>query len=236
MLDRLRDVETVIRIDHQLDLGADRLPHGRHAVQILAHRAEPDLHLDRLEALLHVSGRLLDRLFVQPVHVLEVEAGGVRRDRVAEGAPDQFVQGLLARLSDDVPQGDVDPADARDGHAGEAVILHLVVQSLPDDLDVEGVLADDRRSQERVHDALGHRRGPIAIPPAGDALVGPHLDNQRGLGLVIPAAGGGEGFVHVHLKLVGNHVDYFHETSLPVLARRQSTRSIFTLISVLLNF
>ena len=107
---------------------------------------------------------------------------GVERDLVAHRAAQQLVDRLAERLAADVPQRDVDGAHAFHGGAAAAHVGEAAEQLVPEPLDVRRILAgDDRadllqhRAQRAVRD-LG-RRGDLA--PAGDALVGGHLDEQE---------------------------------------------------------
>ncbi len=146
------------------------------------------------------------RLRVELFEILEVETRRVRTHLVAEGAADQLVHGLVERLADDVPERDVHAADGRDRHAREAVVLDLVVEQLPDGLDIERVEADQRGLVERLDHAARDGGGPVAIAPSDDAGIGHDLDHAGALRLVVLAARGGEGLVDLYHELVRNDI------------------------------
>ena len=137
--DRLRHRQAVVGVDHQPDVGADRLAHRGDAADVeLRIEPRPIFILIAVKPSVDVALRLLDGLLDQPVHVDEVEAGRVARDLGAEGAADQLVDRLVAGLADDVPQRDVDAADAPTiAMPLRAVVLDAVVEVFPDHLDVE---------------------------------------------------------------------------------------------------
>ena len=161
--DRRRHGKTMIGVDHQLDVGPDSVAHRLNALEVTLDRAEPDLHLDRLETFLDVASGFLDGFVDQPVHVGEIQAGGVAIDLGAEGAADQLVDRLVAGLADDVPQRDVDTADRGDRHALGAVILDPVVEIFPDHLDVERIAPDHAGCELAVDEGFRHGRGPVAF-------------------------------------------------------------------------
>src|ERR1700731_187197 len=125
--DRGGNAETMVGIDHQLDVASDRLAHRAHAVVIALDRSKTDLHLDCLEACLHIAFSLFDGLIDKPVHVGKIEPGRIGVDLGTKRAADQFMNRLAAQLTDQVPQRDIDAADRPDRHSLRPVILDPVV-------------------------------------------------------------------------------------------------------------
>src|SRR3954447_10362308 len=191
--DRGRYAEAMIGVDHQLDVGANGISHRLDALKIAIDRAEPDLHLDRLEALGDISGGFLDRFVDQPLHVGEIKSGGIAIHLAAERAANQLVDRLVARLADDVPERDVDAADCGDRHTLRPVILDSVIEVLPDHLDIEGIAADHARRQLAVDEGFGDRGGAVAFAPADNPVICLDFDETSAAGFVQPAARGGEG-------------------------------------------
>src|SRR5262245_16771747 len=207
-----RHAEAVIGIDHELDVVADCLAHREHALVVAPDGAEADLHLDRLEAVLHVALGFLDGLRHQAVHVGEIEAGRVGMDLGAEGATDQLVDRLAARLADDVPQRDVDAADGRNRHAFRAVVLDPVVEVFPDHFRVERIAAEHARRELRIDEGLRDRGGTVALAPAGDAVGGFDLDQAGAARTVEPPARRGERPLHRgRHHVTGDAFDRAHE-------------------------
>src|SRR5690606_5172914 len=179
--------EAMVRVDHQADIIADCLAYRLYPCNVQLGRAQSYLHLDCGEAFFNVTLRLVDGFFDQPIHIDEVQAGRVGLHLVPECAAYQLVHGLTARLADDVPQGDVDAADGRDGHPAGTVILDPVVQVFPDHFDVEGIPADDARSELRINESARYVRWTVAFTPSHHAVLRLDLDDAGPTGLVEPA-------------------------------------------------
>ena len=209
-LDGVGHREAVVGVDRELDVGPDRLAHGADALGIELQVTQADLHLDGAKAVVLELQRLLHGLLDQPIHVDEVEAGGVGNDLAAIGAADQLVHRFADGAAHDVPQRDVDAGDGRDRHAGRAVVLDAIVEVLPDRLDVERVAADHARLVLGLDEGLGHRRRPVALAPAGDALVGRDLDHAGRARAVDPAARRDERLVDLALQDVAGDVGNLH--------------------------
>ena len=158
---------------------------------------------------------LLHGFLDQPIHVDEIEAGGVGLHLPTVGAADQLVDRPAGGPAHDVPQRDVDARERRDGEALRAVVLDAVVEVLPHHLHVEGVAAEDARGVLRLDQRLVHRGRAIALAPAGDAHIRRHLDDARAAGGVEPAAGRGEGPLHLGLQQVAGDARHLHGVPSP---------------------
>ena len=176
----LGDVHRAVRVDHQLDAGADRGAGGAGAgeacVDATVHRA--DAHLDRAEA----GGGIAAELGRQPGDVGPA-AAGVGADRVAARAAEQVEHRTTARLGGEVPKGQIDAGQRRGVRAAATEHRHraaaargewgagAVVHARPGRADPARVLAHQQRAQFVFDD--GHQRAAVA----GAA--------DRGLGLAV---------------------------------------------------
>ena len=186
---RMIEIEIAVRVDEQLDVGADSLAHRAHARRILLddvmqralvappQRLVADRHLQPREALrdpmLGGGGKL---------RAVEESKAERRIDRHALArAAEQAPHRLAERLALDVPQRKVDRRDRMRRIAGLAAWHRLPVELFPDRLVRHRVVADDRRTRDAVHDLcdhvfLGDRRE--AMPD--DAARGLDLDVHAG--------------------------------------------------------
>ncbi len=172
-----------ITLEHQVVFITDDFTHRFHGLEVFRHagltvrRAVAEAHLEGLETLvLEFLGFLLHRLEVGAVE-LAVVAGNLLLGAAAQ----QLEHGLVDRLAQDVPDGQVHRRDGGHGHALAAPGVGGAVHALPQVFVVPGVLADDQGRQVLVDDGLGDlgRQGHIA--QADDAVVGLHFHHGPGM-------------------------------------------------------
>ena len=154
-------VPSLVGVQHDRDVGPDRLADDADALGVGLGRQPADLHLHRAIAVLQVQGRLAPQI-VRALAVAIVEARHVGGHPVAERAAQERVDGAADRLALEVPERDVDGA-----HRGHERALLLPGQGrdaahrrvgereeiLPDALGVERIVADDQRG-DRVENLL----------------------------------------------------------------------------------
>ena len=146
--ERVPDIEALVCVRHQPDVGADRLANRLGALHILlpARLAEPHLH--GAEALFEKAFRLGDQLVLR---AREPEAAAViGRNGVAAGA-EQTVDRLAERLAACIPERHVERRDREQRHALVADEVHLGPELVPDALDPVRVLADERAAEHGDH-------------------------------------------------------------------------------------
>jgi hypothetical protein len=120
------------------------------------------------------------------------EVGRVGAQLRVKGAAQQLVDRQPQRLAHDVPQRHVDAADRLLRRTAAAKEDRALVHALPENGDVEGVLAEDALAQPagdgmaegRFDDRLGHHGRGIDLAHAGDAGVGVDAHDERVLGAV----------------------------------------------------
>src|SRR5690606_4279546 len=144
-------VELLVDVDHHANARPERLLHGFHAAAVHGGIRVVDLHLVVAAAHGRVALGLGNEILLR---VLAPAAAAVAGDAIAYGTPES-VEGKARRLAREVPQRDV---DRRDRHAGEPHAAHAPVAAvhlLPQALDRERVLADEKRReallQVRMH-------------------------------------------------------------------------------------
>ena len=146
--ERMPDIEPLVRIRHQPDIGADGVADRLGALDILlpARLAEPHLH--GAEALLEEGLRLGDELVPR---AREPEpAAVIGRHGVAAGA-EQAVDWLAERLAARIPERHVERREREQRHALVADEVHLGPEPVPDAFDPVRVLADERLSKHGGH-------------------------------------------------------------------------------------
>ena len=134
-------------------------------------------------ALLHqLHGDLARHLRVGLEAALRDGHVGVGAQPVVVSAAQEIVDGLVGRLADDVPAGDLDGAQGGRGvEAGVAEVVARAVHALPDLLDAERVLPDDELAAHllqqgylRLHLLHGEVPAGAGEGVAGDALAQAH--------------------------------------------------------------
>ena len=199
----------MVGVDHQGDAGADRVTHrARHRGVLLD--AEADLQLHRLEALGDVAGGLLGEVSQRIAGFAPVEPGRVGLYLVAHRPAEQAVHRHAEMLSLDVPQRDVDAAQALDDHALLPVIAQPRVDLAPEIFGAQRIGAD-QPGRDAVDHRGGHARGAVAFAPAGEARVGRDLDHHRGA-RVVPGARIGEGLRQRGVQHMGADFGDLHGT------------------------
>ena len=133
-----------------------------------------EAHLHRAIALVLVLLRLRREL----VERLAVEAARVDRNRPLRAAAEQLEHRLLRRLAEDVPQRDVHGADRHHPDALPPERHRLSIHVLPEELDVERVLADEQRRQVEIDRLLRQPRRQRGVADADVAGVREDLDDQ----------------------------------------------------------
>ena len=173
-VDRLLDPPALVDVAHQFDVGADRLAHPPHALDLLGGRGvagQGELRLHLAEALvLEPPGRGDDLVERQ---VAPQRAARIGRHPLARPA-EQFPQRLAERLAADVPQRDVDRRQRQGEHPGRPGAARRGAQLGDDRLDAQRVFADRQRA-EIVDGAF--QRGGDGAPVKGhpdpfDAVIG----------------------------------------------------------------
>ena len=139
--DRGDGVVGMVGIDHQSDIGPDRLPHrARHRGILLD--AEADLELHRLKSVRDIAGRLLGEIPQRIAGFAPVETGRIGLHLGAQRAAEQAVHGHAKMLSLDIPQRDVDAAQPLDDDAFLPVIAEPGIDHLPQKFGPQRILAD----------------------------------------------------------------------------------------------
>ena len=168
-------MEALVRVDHQRQVGPDRFARSLDDRHVVAPVRVVGAELDGREAHLlqfeEVLGALAGRSKL---------GGRCVRPELVPAAAQQFDHGLVIDLAGDVPQRGFEP--------GQADTERLSgVEDAAEALDVEGVAAEDERSQgiaeAGVKPAQGHS-GRLA----DDALVRRHADEGQ-LVVRLPVAG-----------------------------------------------
>src|SRR5947207_13404256 len=119
----------MVRIDHRLVLTRCSLDSAHHGEIVLD--AKTELYLVCGEALGDMPLRFLReaRGFAAPFDA--IEAGGVRLHAIPEHAAEKARHRLAPRLAGDVPEGDIERADAADHRAFLPVVACMVVHAVP---------------------------------------------------------------------------------------------------------
>ncbi len=182
--DGLEGRPRAVGVEHQLHVGAHRLP-GR------AHRGHVGLvELQHPEALRHEvpAG---PRHRVRCLVAQETRVGGQAR---AQGPAQQLVDRRAAHLAEQVPQRDLDAADREHPEPTPPVDHGPAMHQVDHRLDAQRVLADDQRRQALLDDAHHRERRAVGegLAEPGDALVGVHPHED----LLAGAAGPGRRRVH----------------------------------------
>ncbi len=149
--DFLCDGDTLIVILH-----GDSIALKSHVVKRIYRAVEisADLDLRVAVALLHVAFELCAQLVEALTGLIEA-ATCVGRDAV-EMLAEELRDRLVDHLSEEVPEGDVDAADAAHDEAAAAVGDRAPVHGLPDFFDCGWIAADQHRTELLFHDDL-HR-------------------------------------------------------------------------------
>ena len=188
--DRGDRIVGVIGVDHQSNVRSDRLAHGARYCGILFH-TEADLQLHGLESLRDIAGRFLGEIAKWIARLAPVKAGRVGLHLGAQRTADQPVHRDAKMLALDVPQRDVDAAQALDHEALLPVIAQPRIDHLPQIVGPQRIFTDQPR-RYALHDGSGHPCRAVAFAPADQPGVGFDLDHHGGAG-VVPGAGIGEG-------------------------------------------
>ena len=149
--DFLCDGDTLIVILH-----GDSIALKSHVVKRISRAVEisADLDLRVAVALLHVAFKLCAQLVEALAGLIEA-AARVGRDAV-EVLAEELCHRLVDHLAEEVPEGDVDAADAAHDEAAAAVGDRAPVHGLPDLFDFSRVATDQHRAELLFHDDL-HR-------------------------------------------------------------------------------
>ena len=180
-------VELSVRADQNVAAVADGLPHLAHhqgrvaqALQAVRGARVHGIELDGGEPLVHVGqghlGGLLARITGAPARQI-----GVGPQPIVHAAAQQVVDGLAGGLAGDVPQRNVDGAEDGRGDGADASDKPLLVDAVPDLLDLERILSHQILLGEIVNQGQGrvvHARVVRRFADAGQAFVGADLDEQ----------------------------------------------------------
>src|SRR5690606_7355081 len=107
---------------------------------------------------------------------------GIEEDVVAHRPGEQLVDRLAQDRAPDIPQRNVDGADAFHRRAAAAQIGEIAEDLVPDPFDLAGVVTLDDLAdlfQHHREGAIGDEGGGGDLAPAGDASVGRHFDKQK---------------------------------------------------------
>ena len=169
------------QVHHEIRAVADGLAHGAHVGEVaLGINAQVGLagfaetHLNRRVAVGDVPGQLLGQVVQAGLGRVRAGAGA---QPVVELATQQLVDGHAQRFALEVPQGNVQRADGKVGHAGVAVPPTVVLQQPVERVVVGRVAAEQHRRKPLLDEHLDRQRG---LRPLRDALAPPH---QAGVGL-----------------------------------------------------
>ena len=146
--ERVPDIEALVGVRHQPNVGADGVADRLGALDILlpARLAEPHLH--GAEALFQELFRLGNELVPR---AREPEpAAVIGRHGVAAGA-EQAVDRLAERLAARIPERHVERREREERHALVADEVHLGPELVPEALDPVRILADERLAKHGRH-------------------------------------------------------------------------------------
>lgn len=116
-MQRVAQRETLIEVDHQLYVLADRIPHGANRVEVVVDLLTAEAQLEPGEASLrHERGGLV----TEPVHRGQPEPVAVVRGHRAERAAQVHRQRHAGRFRQGVPQRHVDAGHRNETHALQA--------------------------------------------------------------------------------------------------------------------
>ncbi len=156
-VDRLLDPPALVDVAHQFDVGADRLAHPPHPLDLLGRRCLPgqrELRLHLAEAfVLECGGRADDPVEREPAHQ---RAAGIGRDPLACAA-EQSPQWQVQRFAADVPQRHVECRQGQVKNAAGSRRAGSGAQLRHDRLDAQWVLADHQRPE--LVDGTSQRAG-----------------------------------------------------------------------------
>ena len=174
----------MVGIHHEQAPVAHRLGHGLAKAHVIA-RAQPHLHRGRGEA--HVEDRC--GFIPKPHHVIG-HAFTFQHHAVAIGAhpvtmrpADQLVQRQACHFACNIPKRDVHTRQGLHWHAFLPVIAQQVVNLVPDHVAVQRVVVQHHGLDHLFHDPLicqRHVARTKTFAPAGDAVVGLHLNQMGG--------------------------------------------------------
>ena len=131
-------------------------PHRPHALDVLAQRRAPHLHLDGAKAAREVVVGLAQQRVQREVEVDAARVAGHARVEAAEHAPER--RAVTPRPQ--VPQRDVDGRDRQRLGAAAPAVVQRPPHRLPERLDALGVAAGEQRRRSRATSAC------TAAPPA----------------------------------------------------------------------
>ena len=188
----------MVGVDHQFDGGADGRPHGAHVGHV-GFQPQPDLHLDRGEALVHIAAGRGGQRGGQVGDAGEVEARGVDTYRRPAHPAQQRSDRLPQQFALDVPQREVDGAQPGNQHAAACIVQAAAVQLLPDRGGIERAATDHERGEE-AHARGHHVGGTIAFAPAIGAVARGDFDQTDGAVGELPL-----GEVERRVQLLADH-------------------------------
>src|ERR1700679_3438710 len=151
--DRLHGVVGVVGIDHQADVRTDCLAHRLDGADVVGD-AEAALQLHRLEAESAGFEGFLTQIDGVVGAISAVETGGVGLDLVAHRPAHQSVDRLAEILAPQIPQCDVDAAEALDVNAFLSVVAVASVKFVPLEFAAHRVLSDEKRSEFLYHGGI----------------------------------------------------------------------------------
>src|SRR5688572_505079 len=170
------DVVPLIRIGHHDEVLAQFRAHRAYDANILI-EVEADFDLDTVKTLIREGTRALRhfrRLF-------GIERGSVNRDVVPALAAKQLIEGHTARLAENIPERDVDPAECHDADTARAELFMAApdIDLVPNLVDLRRVHADQQRLQYSSDDHLYQLAIARTGTDAGNAFIGFHLHQSR---------------------------------------------------------
>jgi hypothetical protein len=154
----------VIRIHHQLHRWPDRFAHDTRRIRIFLH-TEADLKFHRGKSFGDVTRRLLgeiaDGLGRSPPEQSSRVSNNLRPLRTAK----QLLHRNAKMLAFDVPQRDIDAAQALDDDTLLTVIAQARIDHLPQTVGRQRILAE-AQWRDAIYHGRGHPRRAVAFAPA----------------------------------------------------------------------
>ena len=174
---RRQIVPGVVRIQHQLDIGSNRVARRFHARFLLLGRKPPHFHLHCTKTGFCVARHFLAELSRRLAGEI-VAAACIRRHGLIHRGAEIFVKRKLGRARIQVPKRTVQDRDRAHDAAGASVQQRLLEHALPKAFDEQALAAEQARRKQLLH-GLRDERSPggacVAKSDAFEALRA-HLD------------------------------------------------------------
>src|SRR6185437_576915 len=221
-----RHVEAAMGIDQELDFGPGDLTDqggefgcftlpllGKIAIEIAVLKADATfivrkgIELDPGVTRIDDRPNLLDHPF--PRSEFALIRMRIDQDVISHPAAQQFIDGQVTHLADNVPERDIDAAYDMRGGAARTEVSERAKDLVPGCLDLRRIVSDQEfieLPQDCRDGAIGNFGGGRDLAPARNALVGLHFDEKK----LAPVGG-------LRLNQPRNNRGYFHNSLLEPL-------------------